>query len=477
MMKAERNTVVLPPPSTPPAARTTSRGVPANDDTAGTVSNLLSALRGESPRFVAVAPIRLDILGGLSEYAGALVLGVPLQEHVAACVQARNDGKVRVEHTSDGNGHGGFEIPVAKLISAKKPADIGERFTELALVVLAAIAEGTQVKLLGLPSGGVSVCVAADVGEARRPARDAAVAAAVLAALAGLQQVGLEAERAAACVRRVLNEWLSMPIGSSDAVCAFSADEGTLLQVHGDAHASAPWPKEVALVGIDCGDPQVDVVAKYAHVRIASWMGRVLIDRIFRHENPKGPEWDGRLARIGMKDFVERFRDRIPTKMKGSEFLERFGETGDPLTRIDPDALYKIRSRTEHHIYEHTRAREFVELMTRCSKSCDHMLLTAAGEILDASHWSYGQRCGMGGLASDLLVNLIRRHAGGTEIYGSKVCGLGCGGTVAVLMKPTDAARTALDRALDEYSSKTRRTPRNIETGFRGALTTGVFTR
>lgn len=467
MMKVEKNTSVL----VPPAVRTPApRTVPDPSGTEATISKLVTSLRGDAPRFVAVSPIRLDILGGLSEYAGALVLGVPLREHVGAAVQSRNDGKVRVEIGSEGNGHGGFELPVSKLGGAAKPADLGESPTDLTLVVLAALAEGIRAKLFSLPPGGVSVCVAADVSESRRTTRDSAVAASVLASCAASQEVTLDAERAAATVRRALNGWLGTPVGSADAVCALSADAGKLLQVHGDAHALAPLPKDVALVGIDCGGPQDDVIAKYAHVRVASYMGRLLIDRILRHENPKGPEWDGRFARMSMKDFVERFRDRIPTKMKGDEFLERFGETGDPLTRIDPDELYKIRSRTEHHVYEHTRAREFVELMTRCSKSCDHALLTAAGEILDASHWSYGQRCGMGGLASDLLVNLIRRHAGGTEIYGSKVCGHGCGGTVAVLMKPTDAAQAALDRALDEYSSKTRRTPRQLVAGLSGAL-------
>jgi L-arabinokinase len=473
-MKVERNTSVLPPPSLTTAERNATTLLVAESTGAeATVSRLLGMLRGDAPRFVATAPIRLDVLGGLSEYAGALVLGVPLGEHVVAGVQSRTDGKIRVEIASDGNGHGGFELAVGKVAAAKQPGDLGDGPTDLTLVVLAALAEGSHAKLCALPTGGVSVCVVSEADKARWTARDSAVAAATVAALAGLTEVVLDAERAAGAVRRVLNEWRRAPIGSADAVCAFSAEAGKLLQVHGDSHAVVPWPKELALVAIDCGDPQDDVIAKYIHVRVASYMGRLLIDRIMRHENPEWPEWDGRLARIGMKDFVERFRDRIPTRMKGGEFLERFGETGDPLTRIDPNALYKVRSRTEHHIYEHTRAREFVELMTRCSKSCDHMLLIAAGGLLDASHWSYGQRCGMGGLASDLLVNLIRRHGAGTEIYGSKVCGLGCGGTVAVMMKPTDAAEAALDHALDEYAAKTRRTPRRIPTGLDGVLVRG----
>lgn len=474
MMKSETHTSVLIPPVSPSSRGSGGRGATSPSAATPMIADLTTALRGDAAKFVAVAPIRLDVLGGLSEYAGGLVLGVPIAEQVGAAVQERKDAKIRVDVLSGGNGHPGFEMPAARLDSIKHRDDLFDVPTDLAKVVIALLAELRKSLPNSLPSSGFSLTVTSDVGDARRPSRDAALAAATMAVLASMKETPLEPLRAAELIRRVLNDWLDLPIGAADVLGALVAEPGKILGVQGDSHALAALPKEIVLLGIDCGDPQDDVIEKYRHVRATSWMGRLLCERILRHENPSAPEWDGRLARITMKDYVERFRDRIPTKMKGAEFLERFGETGDPLTRIDPESVYKIRSRTEHHIYEHTRAREFVELMSRCAKSCDPTLLTSAGAILDASHWSYGQRCGMGGLRSDLLVQLIRCHAVGTPIYGAKVCGLGCGGTVVVLMEPTAAAEAAIDRALEEFTHKTRKTPRKLLVGSPGVLVSGV---
>ena len=95
---------------------------------------------------------------------------------------------------------------------------------------------------------------------------------------------------------------------------------------------------------------------KYRRVRTATFMGRFLIDRIVGHDGAGNLRWDGNLSRISVADYVDRFRDRIPTRLKGSEFLKRFGETGDPLTSVAAEVVYKIRSRTEHHVYEHSRS-------------------------------------------------------------------------------------------------------------------------
>ena len=160
--------------------------------------------------------------------------------------------------------------------------------------------------------------------------------------------------------------------------------------------------------------------------------------------------------------------------MKGSEFLDRFGETGDPLTKIDPDTTYKIRSRTEHHIYEHSRACQFAECFSRAVRNGSLEPLKEAGALMYASHWSYGQRCGLGNIETDKLITLIRRQEADGDIFGAKITGRGCAGVVAVLMRNSESARAALARAIDTHQQQTGRTTRPIVGSRPGALVAGV---
>jgi len=208
---------------------------------------------------------------------------------------------------------------------------------------------------------------------------------------------------------------------------------------------------------------------------MATAMGRELIGRIIAHAGLGNATWDGYLSRISVSDFVERFRDRIPTKITGGAFTDRFGEPDVLFGPVDPSFVYKVRSRTEHHVYEHDRAMQFVQYLTRAARvSDDGQSLAAAGELMYASHWSYGQRCGLGGIETDLMVNLLRKHGQQAGIFGAKITGQGCGGVVGVLMRDTDEAMGAVERAMEAYQAAKNLTPRLLRSTGAGIMETGV---
>ncbi len=60
------------------------------------VAEVIERLPGSSPRFVACAPGRLDVMGGIAEYSGALVLSTTLADHVCVSAQRRDDGKLMI---------------------------------------------------------------------------------------------------------------------------------------------------------------------------------------------------------------------------------------------------------------------------------------------------------------------------------------------------------------------------------------------
>lgn len=233
-------------------------------------------------------------------------------------------------------------------------------------------------------------------------------------------------------------------------------------------------PEGAAFVGFDCGGDAEAAWARNERVRSAAYMGRTLIARILEHDGAGSTAWDGRLSSISLADYVERFRDRLPTKMKGADFLRRFAAPEDPFLRIEPEVTYKVRSRTEHHIYEHARAVEFNECLSAAVGKQTQPKLCEAGELMLASHWSYGQRCGLGSADADVLVNLVRAQGTAADLYGAKLSGRGCGGTVVVLLRDGERARQALDAICAEYQARTGSETRVLYGSTAGALAAGA---
>jgi L-arabinokinase len=343
--------------------------------------------------------------------------------------------------------------------------------------VLGVLAESLRSGLVPDSNGGCSVVVGTSLGGLTDAGRDAAVAAATLVAITKMMGVTVEPSKAVALCQRVENEWLGASVGAAGASCALLGEPNMLTQLRCDPctpGGAMRLPEDLMLVGVDSGVVHPKARVKYDRARTAAVMGRALINRIIRHDAGDDVRWDGYLARVSVTDYVDCFRDRIPTKLKGSEFLERFGETGDSLTQVDPDYVYKIRSRTEHHIYEHARSCQFVECLSRSIRKGDHAILLEAGELMYASHWSYGQRCGLGSVETDLLVNLIRQHGEKAEVYGAKISGRGCGGVVTVLMRSTESARTALEAAMEAYHERTGKQATLLEGSLPGGLVAGA---
>jgi len=466
-----------------------------------TVSDVLKRIGDDSACFVATAPGRLDVMGGFAEYSGALVLNRTLGDHVCVAVQARRDGNISITSATPSEGGATNKISVSRLCESNgrkesaltRHGSDGPVRGDLATCALGGLAEALHAQLLPTVPGGLSICVGSSLPEGNGNGRNAAAAAATIVACAAALDRALEPLAVATVCQRVENHWLSAPVGIADAVCALVGEPDTLLEVRCEPCSlggSIRLPEDLLLLGIDCGNTQADAAERYAHVRTAAFMGRMLIDRIIMHDrarqgstptanlaaNQIGNQisWDGYLSRLSSNDYVDRFRDRIPKIIKGQEFLDRFGETGDPLTRIDPSGVYKVRSRTEHHVYEHARSRQFVECFSRAIRGSERKSLEEAGEVMNASHWSYGQRCGLGSIETDLLVNLIRQHGAEADVFGAKITGRGCGGVVAVLLKSNEQALSAIESAMNDYQSRTGYTPRLLRGSTPGALVSGT---
>ena len=485
-MTVEHETT-MPRPTTVGAASVPGAAARTDWVVSQMINDVLKRLPESGERFVASAPGRLDVMGGIAEYSGALVLHMPLARHACVAAAPREDGVVSVVHVNDPgtDGTGTVELAYEALLKPDgTPVDAqqsrqcgGTATNDTTHCVLGVLVESLRDGLVRGSNGGCSVVVGSNLGDLSDVGGDAAVAGATLVAITKMMGVTVEPAKAVTLCRRVENDWLGTSVGAVGASCALLGEPYVLAQLRCDSATpggAIPLPDDLMLVGVDSGVVHPDARVRYDRARTAAFMGRALIDRIIRHDAGDDIRWDGYLARVSVTDYVGCFRDRIPTKLKGGDFLERFGETGDPFTRIDPEYVYKIRSRTEHHIYEHSRSCQFVECLSRSIRNQDYAILAEAGELMYASHWSYGQRCGLGSVETDLLVNLIRQHGEKVGVYGAKISGRGCGGVVTVLMRATEQAQAALEAAMEAYRQRTSRQATLLEGSSPGGLVAGA---
>jgi galactokinase len=448
------------------------------------VASVRDRLTQPGTRLISRAPGRLDVMGGIAEYTGALVLNLPTSDHACVALQFVDEPRISIETVAPPEGDSSVEIELGQLAKVSEQTAeksntselVGETSSKAVQCVLGTIIEMLRAGLIAPLDHGIKIAVGYTVDESLDLGLTSAIAAATLMVMAKSAGKQIDPQAAVEVCQRVENSWLRAPVGPADAVCSLFGESHTLTQLRCtpcNVGQPIPLPDELAIVGVDCGTTMPNAPQKYTQVRTASAMGRSLIERIVRHERRSKEAFDGYLSQISVDQYVRRFRDRLPTKLKGKEFRDRFGETDDSLAPIDPSFVYKIRSRTEHHVYENDRAIGFVECLTRAARTGSEQPLVQAGELMYASHWSYGQRCGLGSVETDLLVGSIRR-CGGREIYGAKISGRGCGGIVTVLMRASETAYKALEGAIQAYQGESGHRTRLIKGSSSGVMITGV---
>lgn len=420
------------------------------------------------PRVLGRAPGRLDCIGGMADFSGGLALQMPLACGAHAAAGPRTDQRFRVE-SLDWKNNGDacvFDVPLSAFYQSDGQLVTPEKLRgSLAGCEWVSHAAGVCLSLLDsgdLPhlAGGVNLLISCDVPAGRGLAASAAIQVAVAQAIAGLFELELGPGQLLRACRSANEEVCGGETGLVDHVACLLAEPESLLQVRcqpGDVIGSLLLPRDVTFAAVDSG-PRTDICRqRYLDNRAASIMGRTIVERLVAQAPSSEDTVNGYLANITPNEYVLKFRNDLPVKIRGKEFIERFGQPVGLDAPIEPLQLYKVRSRAEHHIYENDRAHRLHERLSRARRTGERDALVEAGELMYASHWSYSQRCGMGSLETDQLVGLIRERGPARGLYGAKITGMGCGGAVAVLMSTATAARAALEEAVQAFREKTGR--------------------
>jgi galactokinase len=421
----------------------------------------------ERPIWVARAPGRLDVMGGIADYSGALVLEMPLAHAAVAGAQLRTDGLVRVWSIGPeaaALGEPRFETTVEALAQAVAggPEAVraffaGHRWAGYTAGCLALL---LQEGLLPELPAGVSLLLRSEVPAGAGVASSAALEVACMRALCAAYGVQLEGLALARLCQLVEHRAAGAPCGIMDQVTAELGRADSLLALRCQPHTVEGYcrvPAGYAFWGIHSGVKHSVGGSRYTRTRVATFMGR----RIILDNGGELP--GGYLCNLSPEEFRARWRAVLPARLTGIAFLAQYGQTGDEATRVDPAERYSVRAATAHPVYENARVEQFRRLLER-AEGGDRRAMERAGRLLYASHWSYGKLCGLGARETDLLVGLLRQRGPAWGTLGAKITGGGSGGTVAVLVRhdggPAGKPDEALALVLEAYERSTGLQPR-----------------
>jgi L-arabinokinase len=402
----------------------------------------------QRPLWLARAPGRLDLMGGIADYSGALVLELPLALATWVAAQPAEEGMITIRSTVTG---GATEEPeVAFPLDALNYQDYAAAHVALTAdptrswcaYVLGALLVLQRER--GFPLQGLRLFIYSEVPVGKGVSSSAALEVATMQALCGLYQFQMEGRQIALLCQQAENLIVGAPCGVMDQMTSACGKQDSLLALlcqPAELQASVTLPPEVEVWGIDSGIRHAVTGADYGSVRVGAFMGYRIIaelaglkveqagkDRVTIED----PLWQGYLANISPSLWESSYRDRVPLHISGADFLARYQGFTDHVTKIDPERLYAVRQPTAHPIYEHLRVRLFRHLLAEQTVSEEQLLLL--GELMYQSHGSYSS-CGLGSGGTDRLVEMIREAGAASGVYGAKITGGGSGGTVAVLTR------------------------------------------
>jgi L-arabinokinase len=412
---------------------------------------------------IARAPGRLDVMGGIADYSGSLVLERPIAEATWAAVQTLDRPVLDIVSL----GRPPCTISLDTLAPQGEPLNYDEarRMFAHSSFPWAAYIGGVVLVLArerGLPlTSGARIVVVSHVPEGKGVSSSAAVETASMSAVAAAFGIQLDARDLALLCQTAENRVAGAPCGVMDQMTCVFGDEHALLALlcqPAELQSAVPIPDDLDLWGLDSGERHAVGGSDYGAVRTGAFIGLRILSEL-------GLARGDYLANIGPEEFEAVVR-HLPEEMSGEEFLARYGRTADTVTAVEPGRRYQVRAPAAHPVYERERAETFRRLLLESGDDARRRL----GELMYESHASYG-RCGLGSKGTDCLVALVRAEGPAAGLYGARITGGGSGGTVAVIGR-RDAA-PAVARIAAAYERQTGHRPHVFAGSSPGVLAFG----
>jgi galactokinase len=439
--------------------------------------------------FLARAPGRLDLMGGIADYSGSLVLEFPIASatHVAIQLQEQNALRIISLPVVGEEQPRHFEMALDDFMDSGGPIDYSAAaayFNRQPQHHWAAYVAGVFLVLMRERGcefdKGARIIIGSNVPEGKGVSSSAALEVATMRAIMAAYRIEMSAREMAFLCQKVENMVARAPCGVMDQMTSACGEQDRLLALlcqPAELKETIRLPEELAIWGVDSGIRHSVSGADYGTVRTAAFMGYRMIAEIAGlscretgtagHVMIEDPKWKGYLANIAPEEFLDQYAKNLPTLMSGAEFLEKHKGITDPVTNVKHTILYPVRQATRYPVYEHDRVVKFASVLKDWQ---GHGQAEELGELMYESHQSYSD-CGLGSEGTDELVRLAREAGASKGIYGAKITGGGSGGTVAIL--GGREALAAVRAIAKEYARQTGYAPLIIQGSSPGAAVFG----
>jgi L-arabinokinase len=397
----------------------------------------------------ATAPGRMDVMGGIADYSGSLLLQMPIKQTTTVSIQKRNDGVLHFRTQISKKKTDDFIIHRSALDN-RSLIEAGEIIRSIpggdwAVYVLGCFLVLQKEKKIELT--GANVLIASKVPWGKGVSSSAALEVATMNALNQLYQLSLGKEELSVLAQMAENLVAGAPCGLMDQLSSHLGQKNKLLPLICQPHQvdkPISIPRGINFSGIDSGIRHAVSGASYSDVRAAAFMSYTIIalsegataEELNRART--SGEWSelpykGFLANIPLPVFEEKYFSLLPAEIVGKEFISKYKVSIDTVTMIDENKVYKPSVCGAHPVYENARVTEFKGLLKKFKKQDDKQdSLIKMGNLMLQSHESYSA-VGLGNEYTDKIVELVREAGYKNGVFGARVSGGGNGGTVCVL--------------------------------------------
>ncbi|CAK9182379.1 unnamed protein product [Ilex paraguariensis] len=366
----------------------------------------------EEDIFVARAPGRLDVMGGIADYSGSLVLQMPIREACHVAVQKIHPSKQRLwkhaqarQHTKGqestpvlqivsygselSNRGPTFDMDISDFIDGDQPMSYEKArkyFAQDPSQRWAAYVAGTilvLMKELGVRfESSISLLVSSAVPEGKGVSSSASVEVASMSAIASAHGLDISPRELALLCQKVENHVVGAPCGVMDQMTSACGEANKLLAMvcqPAEVLGLVDIPSHIRFWGIDSGIRHSVGGADYGSVRIGAFMGRKIIGStastmlpqsvsIANGMNPDELEEEGTelleaeasldyLCNLSPHRYEALYAKILPDSMLGETFLEKYACHDDPVTVIDTKRNYGVKPAARHPIYENFRVK------------------------------------------------------------------------------------------------------------------------
>ncbi|QDZ21512.1 mevalonate/galactokinase [Chloropicon primus] len=416
------------------------------------------------------APGRLDFLGGVSDYSGALVLEAAIQLETRVTIEGRKE-----EEGQDGNNELVVEVESVQFPGTEAvvlglrdlEAKARESLERVRLHLSSRGAPKWSSYVLGtlssfcrylgrFPTESIRVVVDSDVPHGQGVSSSASVEVAVVRALRDYFEVEEEESLdLARLAQRAENEVVGAPCGIMDQVACLFGTHGAVLPINCASVSLSDLvylPDDIVLVGFPTR-VQHDLAGEYTpyeRARTATAMAAKIAQTC-----PNSPEIRS-LSDIGclsLSKFEACVKPLLPKTLSGSAFLAKYEGVGeiDALSRVKPDEEYPVLDAMEFAVQASLFAGIALSLLESnafSEKAVQDKALAQVGELMLLQHQSYN-KIGLGHVLTDSIIDLLMSFGPGNGIYGARSSGGGSGGTICILCN--EAALPIIENIAKEY--------------------------